>query len=101
MRASIPALVILYLMVVDTLEDTVCNKKRILASILVVILLIGSITPAHEIFRGILWTKRKWDIGEPTWQITLTQEELLQDRNFSGLIEKNIFYKYLSPHKNQ
>lgn len=98
MRASIPALVILYLMVIDTLEDALCNKKRVLASALVVVLLIGSVTPAHEILRGILWTKRKWDIGEPTWQITLTQEELLQDRNFSGMLQDNFFYERIARH---
>ena len=98
MRASIPALVILYLMVVDTLDDALCNKKRFLASVLVVVLLIGSVTPTHEILRGILWTKKKWDIDEPTWQITLTQEELLLDRNFSGMLQDNFFYECIARH---
>ena len=98
MRASIPALVILYLMVIDTLEDALCNKKRVLASVLVVVLLIGSVTPTHEILRGILWTKKKWDIDEPTWQITLTQEELLLDRNFSGMLQDNFFYECIARH---
>jgi hypothetical protein len=57
MRASIPAILILFIMVIKTLTlknniDNV-NQNKFLRIIVIIILLIGSITPLHEIYRSV------------------------------------------------
>jgi len=56
MRASIPALVILMCLVIDTLSRSIKLKKRKLAAVIICLLLIGSITPLHEISRSLSGT---------------------------------------------
>lgn len=96
MRASIPALVILYIMVINTLEENVAGKRWCQTIVLLVILAIGGITSAHEIYRGVSWTMWKHINGESTWQVTIEQDDLMTRNNFSGALENNIFYEYFA-----
>ena len=85
MRATIPALVILYLMICKTLESRYYMKKcKGAFTVLVIALFIGSITPIHEFARTIIYTRNG---------ITKVQPEL-GFRNFYGWKQDNKFLKY-------
>jgi hypothetical protein len=85
MRATIPALIILYLMVSKTLLSKYYRKKyKLRYYILILTLIIGSITPIHEFARTIDYTKRGIIKAEPD----------LGFDNFYGWQKNNKFLKY-------
>ena len=88
MRASIPALMILYLLVVDTLEKSQKTKKKIAMIVLICLLTIGAVTPFQEFTRAI--------INSPQKNSMVTEEEVWESLNFIGDREQGLFNKYLS-----
>lgn len=85
MRATIPALVLLYLMVIKTLENEKWRiKNRFLLCLLMLTLAVGSITPLHEIIRTVYGTMLGYRKPEPNLSI----------ENFFGWKEKNLFLHY-------
>ena len=56
MRATIPAMLILYIYVTNTFYDQELVYKKAIKTILTILLLIGSITPIHEIARSVYYT---------------------------------------------
>ena len=85
MRGSIPALVVLYLMICNAFESRYFHKKCETAfTILVLALCIGAITPIHEFTRTIYYTS----LG------VTKQESQLGFENFFGWTENNKFLKY-------
>jgi hypothetical protein len=87
MRASIPPLFVLMLMVIDEIESP--NKNRKLFPVLVAALLIGGITPLHEIARTIFYTMRNSEVA------VRTEEMILRDKNFMGDSRK-FFFRYMA-----
>ena len=53
MRASIPALLILYIYVVEALVQSYHKKNRIHLAITLVVLAVGAVTPLHELTRTV------------------------------------------------
>lgn len=93
MRASIPALLVLCLLVTECLLDSwKTHKLRFFA--LVAVFLIGSITAVHELSRGVFQTIDYYRIGRPFMKYAET--DLLRTSNFSSSAEDNWFYKYLA-----
>ena len=91
MRASIPALLVLFLLVVDSLMKSreVADKSVFYA--LIVMLIIGSFSATSEMGRTISATlQRKYDIvvDEPM--------SVMQGGNFSCDVEESFFFKYLA-----
>lgn len=85
MRATIPALIVLYLMVCKVFELRYFRKKcKLSFMVLIVVLLIGAVTPIHEIARSVILTS----LG-----VTKVQPDL-SFYNFSGHISDNRFLKY-------
>lgn len=102
MRASIPALIILMLMCIETLEEIRLDGKRCLLIAYCIVLLLGAITPFNEIHRSVKKTFWRATYGEsvryPEFNI---ENELLRFDNFSGEVSGNLFYRYFakySPH---
>ena len=90
MRASIPSLLVLCLLVTDSLVKTWKTSKRHFAVLLIVFLL-GSITPIHEIGRTIENTSGFED------NLRFDDEEgVFAIGNFSSDTADNLFYQYLS-----
>ncbi|GMO38285.1 MAG: hypothetical protein Ta2B_17980 [Termitinemataceae bacterium] len=86
MRASIPPLFILMLMVSEKIE-TYKNSKCYFA--LMFVFLIGGITPMHEMLRT---AKNTYD-GQENW--FKTEEEIMTDKNFMG-DSQSFFFTHIS-----
>lgn len=96
MRASIPALVLLYLMVIKTLSSSKRARDYGIYISLSVLLFLGSITSVHEIVRTTAITAERYRSGQPILDVNVTEEELLQSRNFAGEVEGSFFYQYIA-----
>lgn len=88
MRVSIPALMILFLYIINTIEKAIKSKDKKTLYTLIIVLAIGSITPINEIKRTIANTK------------TIQKRESIElitcesQKNFYGYTEDSLFYKY-------
>ena len=81
MRATIPALIILYLFIVEVFDNNDFKKNKISYIVIILVLAIGSITPIHEMARTIVNTS-KGIIKAPC---------ILNGDNFYGLLTNNKF----------
>lgn len=96
MRASIPILFVLMLMVIESLERSLETKDyKILIGILAA-LVIGSITPVHEFTRTVSQTFLRIKNDEIVYQEDMPNDELLSLENFAGDVDESFFYKYLA-----
>lgn len=85
MRASIPALVVLYILIVKAIEKRYYYKKCVISCVILILALsIGAITPIHEFYRTIKMT----GMG-----ITKIKSDMTF-RNFYGYEQNNKFLKY-------
>lgn len=92
MRASIPALLILNMLVVDSLREYLTKKKNVFASLLIITLLIGSITPMHEIYRTVYFTwisPYRYEQQEGDYEL-----RILSSDNFSSGVN-SVFARYI------
>lgn len=85
MRASIPALFLIYMWCVEILD----KKKDLMSKMLIVILVIGATTAMHEIARTVVNTLQPYEI------ISVGAEAILTEPNFSGEVV-GFFWKYLA-----
>ena len=90
MRATIPALIVLYLLVAKTLFSSEILKYKKIFIILIICLLFGAITPIHEISRTIEYTGLGMKKIKPTSEI---------QSNFFSYVDGNFFYKYFGRNK--
>ena len=95
MRASIPALFLLMVLVIDGLERAKEEKNRRIFWGLVVMFLIGSITPIHEIGRTFHLTTERFLAGEQICESVKDPVELLNLPNFSGKIDESFFFEVI------
>ncbi|MBP3821509.1 hypothetical protein J6G99_07700 [bacterium] len=84
MRATIPALIIIFILITQTIGNSEFYKNKLNLSILIFLLFIGSFTPMHEITRTVIMTshgitKAKADLGF---------------ENFFGYTKNSKFLKY-------
>jgi hypothetical protein len=95
MRASIPALVILFCLVADTLNKSLVSGKRdyITVFALAVLLLAGSVTSQREMTRTIADTLSNYENGLPI--VAESHTKNIGD-NHLGYIEGNVFFDYLA-----
>ncbi len=97
MRASIPALVILMIFVIEALQKAYEEKDKFIFASLMVVLLLGSFTPWHEFARTVKNTVTSVNNGEKPY-IQTTEENInniLNGSNFSGPIDDNFFFRYI------
>ena len=87
LKASMPALLILALLIIDQLGEW--GKRKILNVALVVCLCIGSVTGIHQLADAI---KLELQGDE---QLTYSTQSILSGLNFSGSTD-NFFFKYLA-----
>ncbi len=90
MRASIPALVLLYLLVVETIKKSFHKKDIVTFICLLSIILIGSITPIHEAVRTFQNTI-SGNLNQ--YEIDLRADGMRN--NFFGYTEESFFFRYL------
>lgn len=96
MRASIPSLVVLFILVIDTVIKCKENNDKICFAAIIVLMVIGSITVYHEIARSINNTVDA--IHNPNLSIKAAEIDLLEDglrNNFFGEYNDSWFFKYI------
>ena len=89
MRASIPALLVLCVLVIDSLQKAREKKCRWNIALICAVLVVGCVTPAHEFIRTIARTngaEREY-IGAET---------VLSEPNFASPADGSLFIKYLA-----
>ncbi len=95
MRASIPALLILYLAVLDTLhvENKTSVKIKLQTILLVVVICIGSVTALSEMYRAYQNRENKsvYYVGS---------NRIFERQNFSVDVANSPFYKYIAAGQN-
>ncbi len=96
MRASIPALFILMIIIMDTLRNAYLTKDILIFKALILALAIGSITPLFEFTRTISKTNERIRNEEVVYEEDKEFEIILSEGNFCGDIENNIFFKYIA-----
>ncbi len=97
MRASIPALVILFILIMETLLESRKAKTHVQTAVITVLLALGSLTAYHEISRSVCKTIDH--INHPENAIVASDIDLIEDacrRNFFGEYEDSFFFKYLA-----
>lgn len=90
MRASIPGLIALFIMILDSLSKAQEKKDKKFVIALIILLVLGSFTPLNEIKRTITNTNK---------YTKMEKVELITDickKNFYGYIDKSLFYKYFA-----
>jgi len=92
MRASIPALIVVLLLVIDTINKSYSIKDFKTFIAIIIILIIGSFTPIKEITRTTVSTV---DRMRKNQSIALESEDIWED-NFCGFIQDSIFFDYLA-----
>lgn len=96
MRASIPALFLLFLLVMETLYKSVELKDRVVCIILSGLLLLGSVTPILQLSNVASNTAYYYYMDYPVLRQSVSEEEIMTAPNFSGNVEDSFFYKYLA-----
>lgn len=95
MRASIPSLLILYDMVVKSFQKDM-QERNVRCLIMILVLAVGSINVVHEIGRSVTNTAQRYQQNHRVFNPVSSEESILQSNNFSGEIEGNLFFSYLS-----
>lgn len=96
MRASIPALLLLCLMVIKAFDHYHIGKKRLLLSTLLLAVVIGGITAQHEIIRSLQITLAAH--GDSSKYLT-EPVDLITDGhrgNFFGTTDNSFFFEYMA-----
>ncbi len=91
MRASIPSLAVLSILVIDSLFRASEKKEWVNMVIIVVLLALGSCTAFHEINRSIVNTMNGVGMKKQ-----VTKEEIMGAENFSSDIDEGFFFRNLS-----
>lgn len=98
MRASIPALFILYLEVVNSLEKIFKERNKILLTTSIVILIIGAKTPINEMIKSISEVHDR-NVNEVITSVKaepVSTEQVLTNSLESVNVKTSLFYKYLA-----
>lgn len=90
MRASIPSLVVLFIMILDSLNYARDNKDKKFIVILTILFVLGSVTPLNEMKRTIANT------NENTKPYAINLITSKHHKNFYGYVDDSLFYKYFA-----
>lgn len=97
MRASIPALILLYLYVTDALERSLLGRKWLSFLFLLAVLTAGAVTPMHEIKRTISETERIYtSSGQQTLSESVGTDRVLGNVYESVDTGESVFYRFLA-----
>ena len=96
MRASIPALLILMIMVMDSLREAKKEKNWVIVIALSAILLIGAVDPAIEFGRTAVQTAEMYETNHAITNLIVQDSTVMSEPNFSGEVSGSFFFKYLS-----
>lgn len=98
MRASIPALFILYIGVIESLQKLFNQKNKLLLATSIIILVIGAKTPINEMIKNISEVRNR-NVSEVITSVKadpVSTEQVLTNSLESVNAETSLFYKYLA-----
>lgn len=96
MRASIPALFLLMILVIETIDKSWKKKDYGIFISLIIALVIGSATPICEMKRTFSMTYERIANDEIVYSEDDDEIDIMNSPNFSGDTEKSIFFKYFA-----
>lgn len=96
MRASIPALFILMVWVIETIYESWNKKEYGIFVGVIIAVLIGSVTPICEFKRTFTETFERLNVGQTVYAEDDDEIEILNSYNFMGDIDNSFFFKYLA-----
>lgn len=95
MRASIPALFIVMLLMIDTISRAYKEKRTTLFALSIIVLAIGSLTPIDEMRRTLTNTYNYINQYEDNYIKEVSEETLMNGVNFSGS-NQTFFYRNIA-----
>ncbi|MCF0131163.1 MAG: hypothetical protein HUJ71_05520 [Pseudobutyrivibrio sp.] len=99
-RSVIPSQIMLILMVIDTLDKAVRDKKKYVLIGLVSVMMIGALSPIHEIQHTIVYTTTLDNTNANYIMGVIGEDTLLHGGNFSGP-DDSFFFKHMAkPYEN-
>ena len=104
MRASIPCLIVVWLLAVETIYKCQERKDKFGLFLIFFLLGIGFITPIQEFNRAIHETVSLYRRGQHVYVEARSEEDLMTgywSRNYRGFADKSFFCKYLAKKKCQ
>lgn len=96
MRGSIPALFLLMLLVVDTMNRFLKRRNIKAIMVLIVVLTVGAVTPSLEISRSVINTASSLSEYGSVQMGEIGTEAIFSEPNFCGSTEDSFFFKYLA-----
>lgn len=100
MRASIPALVVLFICTLQAIEEDFKFKHNLQLAVIAVVIAIGAVTPLHEIVRSISQTEYKYLSGEGPVRVESEGMNAVMQNDYESCdIELNYFYQYIAKTK--
>lgn len=96
MRVSIPPLFILMVLIIEAIDKSYRLRDRVIFYTFVITLLIGSVTPLHEMSRTISNTINSVNEGEDPALPSRDAVEILNTDYLSGNIDDSFFFKYIA-----
>lgn len=96
MRVSIPFLFIIMLWIIEAVAQSWKEKDYKLFAGLVIVLLIGSVTPVLELKRTWTYTYERINTDQIVYAEDKDAVDILNSGNFSGNIEGNFFFEYIA-----
>ena len=96
MRASIPALLLLMILVIKAVEESWKKKDYRVFAGLMLVMVVGSVTPVCEFKRTLSETFRRIKQDEIVYAEDTDMLLILNECNFAGNIDGNIFFEYLA-----
>lgn len=97
MRASIPALTILFIYVVQAITDSYSQKKYLHLAVILIILGIGAVTPMHEFIRTISETGRIYATESEHVRVDAVGIEDVMSNDYESTdINYNLFFKWFA-----
>ena len=98
MRASIPALTLLTIMVIETIRESNMAKNYIVRNACIILLILGCVTPMHELLYSVERTVISVSTGANfvNGLEYVHIEDIMQGYNFSTELEGSFFYNYVA-----
>lgn len=96
MRVSIPFLFIIMLWIIEAVAKSWKEKDYKLFAGLVIVLIIGSVTPVLELKRTWTYTYERINTDQIVYAEDKDAVNILNSGNFSGDIEGNFFFEYIA-----
>ena len=92
MRASVPSLFVLSVLASFAVSKYIKKKNFAALAAIILVLLVGSVTPAHEIARTYLATRAQYEKNGAVVNSEKSEQSIFEGKNFTGDAEEGLFF---------